>query len=371
MKNGSKGGHELKRIIVAGSLILLLIQPVLPLNALAQVETSATESSNYFKDLKKTHWAAPAIMKLVNKGYMNGYENQTFKPNQYTTRAEAAAVIARTMGISMESDFKLQANDVSTIHPYYKEIRKLAELGIIQNNEQFHPEEPLKRAHIAKMIALAYKIEVDGKNKSSFKDMPKNYWAKNYIDSLADVEIVTGKTSSLFEPNHFVTRAHIAALTVRGMEFQQKVKNREVAYDYLSKNYITTKNDYTSWTREVILLVNDIRKEKRLHPLLEDSALSQVAIIKAQDMITRNYFEHASPRYGNPWDMASLFDYDYTSYGENIARNFMSPKDTVAGWMASSKHRENILKNSYTHIGVGIKKAKNGKFYWVQHFSSK
>ena len=54
--------------------------------------------------------------------------------------------------------------------------------------------------------------------------------------------------------------------------------------------------------------------------------------------------------------MATLFDYNYTSYGENIARNFKTPQETVTAWMASPKHRDNILKASYTHIGVGIKK---------------
>lgn len=358
-------------MVVAGSLTMLLMQPVLPTTAFALEKPVVTESTHYFSDLKKTHWAAPAIMQLVDKGFMDAYADHSFKPNNYTTRAEAAAVIARTMGISLESDFNLQAMDVTKSHPYYKEIRKLAELGIIQNGEWFNPEEPLKRAHISKMIALAYDIEVDEKNKMSFKDFPKNYWAKNYIESLADTGVVTGKTSKTFEPNSYVTRAHVAALTVRGMEFQRKVKNLEMAYDYLSKNYIPTTNDYSKWTQEVIELVNKIRVEKGLQPLLQDLALTQLAIIKAQDMLVHNYFEHQSPFYGNPWDMATLFDYEYSSYGENIARNFKTPKDTVAGWMASPKHRDNILKLNYTHIGVGIKKTKNDNFYWVQQFSSK
>lgn len=353
----------MKKLLVAGVLTLCIMQQT-PVYA----EQAATY---YFTDVKKDYWAAKDIMTLVNAGQMNTYDDGTFRPNSPTTRGEAAAVIARTMGIPLESDFALQAVDVPPTHPYYKEIRKLAELGIVQDNEWFEPDEPLKRAHIAKMIALAYDIVVDNKNKANFKDMPKDYWAKHYIESLADIGIVTGKTKTAFDPNGYVTRAHVAALTVRSMQFMEKVKKLDVAYDYLSKDYISTVNDRINWAQKCIEAVNKLRVEQGLKPLLYDAELGQLAIIKAQDMINRGYFDHYSPYYGNPWDMATLFDYDYTSFGENIARNFNSVDTVVNAWMASPKHRDNILKTSYTHIGIGVKQAENGNFYWVQLFSSK
>lgn len=328
-------------------------------------------STAAFSDVKPSYWATPDITSLVEKGYMNGYEDGTFKPNQLTTRAEAAAVIARTMGVSLDSDYEVQFTDVAEDHPYRKEIIKLVELGVLQDAPQFNPEAPLKRAHISKMIALAYHIEVDGKNKIQFKDLPKSYWAKDYIESLADVGVVKGKTATTFEPNSYVTRAHVAALTKRGMAFKEKIATYTVAYDYLAKDYLDTARAFKAWESKIFLLVNTIRRDYKVEPFQEDAQLTQLAIIKAQDMIVRNYFEHESPHYGHPWDMATLFDYEYTSYGENIARNFTTPEATVAAWMASPKHRENILKSNFTHLGVGIQKTKNGNFYIVQQFSSK
>ena len=159
-------------MLVVGSLVMIFMQPILPL------VTSANEKVS-FSDVKETYWATPFITQLIDKGYMEGYADGTFKPNKNSTRAEAAAVIARTMEIPLDSTFVPAFTDVPTTHPYYKEIRKLAELGIIQDAEWFNPEEPLKRAHISKMIALAYDIEVDQKNKAAFKDLPKTYWAKH------------------------------------------------------------------------------------------------------------------------------------------------------------------------------------------------
>lgn len=369
-----------KKFIISTVVIIISSSVVLHTAAVSNSDQHLTDQqsliteSTYntpFIDLNNFDWAITEINELVNKGYIEGYGDGTFRPNQYATRAEAVSVIARSLEIPLDSTFQLKAKDISSSHPYYKEIRKLAELGIIQNSEYFRPEEPLTRAQIAKMLALAYKVEVDEVNKISFVDCPKSFWAKNYIESLADVEIIKGKTENIFSPNSYVTRAQLSVLVSRGIDFQQKVESYQLAYDYLSKDYIPTINTYEEWTNEVIELVNEERKKAGVQPLVQDSALNQLAIIKAQDMIRWEYFDHYSPYYGHPWDMATLFDYEFTRFGENIARNFHHPKDVVEAWMASESHRENILRANYTHIGICVKSDDKGNNYWVQLFSSK
>ena len=83
-----------------------------------------------------------------------------------------------------------------------------------------------------------------------------------------------------------------------------------------------------------------------------------------------SYFKHESPYYGMPWDLATLFDYPYTSLGENIGRNIPSPEAAVKACMASPSHRENISRENYTNTGVAIAVDAKGIYYWVQLFSS-
>ena len=353
----------MKRILMAGSMIALLMQPV---PSIAEAATTPV-----FTDVKSTHWAASTIYDFVNYGYMKGYEDGTFKPNQATTRGEAVVIIARTMGIDLTTEYKPKFLDVPENHPYYRAISKLTEVGVISDSSYFYPNAPLKRSEITKMIAKAYGVEVDNQNQSSFKDLSSKFWAKDYIESLADANIVKGITGTTFEPNQNVTRAQMALLAKRGIAFKGQVEKLEICYDYLQKDYISTVNNYKQWESKILTLVNDIRVQNNVDKLELDPALTQIAIIKAKDMVKRNYFEHYSPFYGNPWDLASLFDYEYTSIGENIARNFTTPEETVNAWMNSPNHRANILKGSYTYMGIGIEKAKNGKYYIVQHFSSK
>ena len=353
------------------SIILLFII----LQGTLYFESSASASKvyaapNLAKDVPVSHWANAYIQHMLTKQYMTTYADGSFKPEQAITRAEAVGAIARSLQLDLETSFSPNFKDVPITHPYYKEICKLVELGVLKNGDTFEPEAPLKRMQIAKMLTLAYGIEVDGKNKSKFSDVPTTHWAKDYIESLADVGVMNGVDRQHFAPNRLVTRAQLAALVERGIEFRQKVTNLEVAYDYLSKDYIPTVNFSTDWSQEVIRLINEERQKRNLEPLLYDASLTQIAIIKAQDMVNRNYFEHVSPYYGAPWDLATLFDYSYTSFGENIARNIPLPVVAVKAWMASPSHRDNILKAHYTNTGVGVAKDSKGNYYWVQMFSS-
>jgi len=88
-------------------------------------------------------------------------------------------------------------------------------------------------------------------------------------------------------------------------------------------------------------------------------------------MVKNNYFDHNSPTYGSPFEMAKKFGYSYRSFGENIAYGYTSPESVVKGWMDSSGHKANILNNGYTNIGVGTAKDAQGRIYWVHMFSSK
>lgn len=50
-----------------------------------------TEAS--FKDVPEDYWASEAIAKAATLGWVTGYEDGTFKPNVFLTRAEACAII--------------------------------------------------------------------------------------------------------------------------------------------------------------------------------------------------------------------------------------------------------------------------------------
>ncbi len=77
--------------------------------------------------------------------------------------------------------------------------------------------------------------------------------------------------------------------------------------------------NFSSYQKQVLDLVNAERTKRGLKALTLDTKLSNVATMKSQDMIDKNYFDHNSPTYGSPFDMMKQFGISYRSAGENIA----------------------------------------------------
>ena len=120
--------------------------------------------------------------------------------------------------------------------------------------------------------------------------------------------------------------------------------------------------------QQVIDLTNAERKKNGLPALTADAKLNSVAQAKSSDMQQNNYFSHASPTYGSPFDMMRDQGVSYKSAGENIAKGQRTPQEVVQAWMNSEGHRRNILNRNYTHIGVGFD--PNG-YHWTQMFIEK
>ena len=118
---------------------------------------------------------------------------------------------------------------------------------------------------------------------------------------------------------------------------------------------------------KMVSYVNAERVAAGLAPLKINDELTLVARTKAQDMIDDDYFSHTSPTYGSPFDMMKSFGVSYRTAGENIAIN-SSVEGAHTAFMNSQGHRENILKSSYTEIGIGIAKNAGGRVYVSQMF---
>jgi len=144
-----------------------------------------------------------------------------------------------------------------------------------------------------------------------------------------------------------------------------QIQHPNLIYPGQILNIPTKDQSVINFEKEVVRLVNDIRKRNGLKELTYDWELSRVARYKSQDMKDNRYFSHTSPVYGSPFQMMKSFGITYRSAGENIARGQTSPEAVVNAWMNSSGHRANILNASFTHIGVGYVKDGN---YWTQMF---
>ena len=107
--------------------------------------------SNVFTDVNEEMWCNTAISTMAKLGVVKGRTEETFAPNAFITRADFAAVCARfdTYKTEGDSDF----TDISG-HWAEAEIERAATLGWICGYEDgtFRPENPITRAEAMAMI---------------------------------------------------------------------------------------------------------------------------------------------------------------------------------------------------------------------------
>lgn len=108
----------------------------------------------------------------------------------------------------------------------------------------------------------------------------------------------------------------------------------------------------------VVDLTNSERSQNQVAPLVRSDVLDRAAQQKAEHMARQQYFAHYSPDGVSPWYWFEEVGYTYAHAGENLAIHFTDSTEVVEAWMHSPAHRQNIVGQQYTEIGVGTAKGK-------------
>ena len=99
-------------------------------------------------DIYAGDWYADTVGYAVQKGIVSGYPDGTFRPNQPITRAEFASIASRFAALTEEKD--LSFSDLDASHWGYKAIRLAASNGWISGypDNTFRPEQAISRAEV-------------------------------------------------------------------------------------------------------------------------------------------------------------------------------------------------------------------------------
>ena len=316
------------------------------------------------------HWALKDVESMVKENIFSPSIIDLNQLDAPITRAEASSVFAKFIK-GEHNHVTIVAKDVAETDPHYASIELLIQNGMIHNSEAFRPNDYLTKAEAAKLVMQTFQLEEDKMPTKSFSDVSDKHWARNYILTLADVSIIKGNMQKEYRPNDTITYAELSTLIHNTIHLKEQVTNYEIVYNYLTKDYIFTKNEFVQLEQDIITLINNYRISKNVLPLQHDPKLTQLAIIKVDDMLNNRYFDHYSPLYQMPWELAGLFNYDFHTFGENLARNYVSAKDVVDAWIASPSHHDNMLKEHYENTGIGIKADAEGHLYFSNLFSGK
>lgn len=125
----------------------------------------------------------------------------------------------------------------------------------------------------------------------------------------------------------------------------------------------------SSAAQQVVSLVNAERARAGCGPLTENSLLTRAAQGQSDDMAARDFFDHTNPDGDGPGERVTATGYQWSTYGENIAKGQATAAEVMEGWMNSPGHRANILNCDFREIGIGLH--TSGGPYWTQVFGAR
>jgi len=160
------------------------------------------------------HWAYGAIVTAYQKHWINGYGDQTFRPNQPLTRAEAAALLDRVYKWEHTRNI-LNFTDLSSNHWAYEAIKKARAKNLVTgyNDQTFRPNQALTRAEMAALLARVKGIEYNNSSILPYQDVKIEDWYYPYIAALFEKDLISKDTS--FRPNQLATRAEFVYLLAK------------------------------------------------------------------------------------------------------------------------------------------------------------
>lgn len=201
-----------------------------------------------------------------------------------------------------------------------------------------------------------------------------------YKDSLYRLELSEEDitTNPLIKVNHIFVQLYIDTFTgqlssIRLMDAQTLINIRP--YELLFRGEllepsvefeIDEKQLKADREKQVSELTNVIRRRYEAEVLEIDEDVAKVAYAHSIDMYESGDFPHPSQKYGEITDRLKASEITFQNSGENIASHSIDAADVVEEWLSSKEYRDNLLKEDFTHFGVGVYKD-----YYTQVFIQK
>ncbi|MDQ0252778.1 hypothetical protein J2S74_000150 [Evansella vedderi] len=181
-----------------------------------RVISDAPLPAGQFHDVPRGFWAHSEISAMSSQGYIVGFENSFFRPNEQITRASVAAIIARVEGLNGSSNNHF--SDVPSGHWAARSIAATVDAGFMGGNGDgtFRPNAPMTRAEVASVFDRVFDLR-SGAQSRQFSDVSSNHWARVPIQRMAASGITVGYSDGTFRPNSPISRAEFAVFLHRAM----------------------------------------------------------------------------------------------------------------------------------------------------------
>lgn len=187
------------------------------------IQIPAQAQATSFSDVSSDYWARPFIRELANRGILSGFPDGTFRPNDPVTRAQFAAMVRqafRRAAVREANNFM----DVPSDYWAAAAIREAYTTGFLSGYPEnvFRPDENIPRAQV--LVSLSNGLGYNAVN--AVDNTLRTYndagavpdWAKNSIAAATEKRIVVNYPDvRVLNPNRSATRAEVAAFIYQAL----------------------------------------------------------------------------------------------------------------------------------------------------------
>lgn len=164
---------------------------------------------------QETFAAYPLLVVGGHEAYMSGEAGARFYPDRAMTRAEMAQVLYNLLA-SYPPVTDGSFSDVSAGAWYATEVNTLVELDVLSGYEDgtFRPNNAVTRAEFVTAVCKCFDL-TDGAD-SGFSDV--SGWASGYINAAVERGWIVGMGDGTFQPNANLTRAQVTPILNKALE---------------------------------------------------------------------------------------------------------------------------------------------------------
>ncbi|MDQ6420948.1 S8 family serine peptidase [Paenibacillus sp. LHD-117] len=215
-QSGALGKLQTKdQVLVPGVYYVKISANHMFQNSYYRVKLMADELVAGFRDIAN-HWAKDAIVSLTGRGIVNGVGQYRFEPDRSITRAEAVTMIVKAYKPVVASPGSKTFKDVGS-HWAGESIAKAVAKGWVKGypDGTFKPDDLITRAEMAVMIGYAEGMKTRMTSTRPFDDVSPYEWYAPMLSAMKQDGKLSGVEPNVFKPNQTASRASFATLLYR------------------------------------------------------------------------------------------------------------------------------------------------------------
>jgi len=198
------------------ALLALGLTGVVAAPVVAPIVMTAPASAAELSDVRN-HWARPFIEKLADENIISGFPDGTYKPNQPVTRAQFAAIVRKAFNKDRIRSSRGFA-DVPNNYWAASAIDAAYETGFLSGypNSQFRPDEEIPRVQALVSISSGLNLKADQPTANTLgtyadaRQIP-TYATEGVAAATEDNIVVNYPNVNYLNPTEVATRADVAA----------------------------------------------------------------------------------------------------------------------------------------------------------------